>query len=351
MVLPVLQGSAQTVHNVWDPPYRQGIAAEVENKIITFEEIRREMSPLIPRIRESARSRAEFTQRMQELYLEVLQNFIDRVLIVEEFRDKEYNLPQSYVENEFDRILIEDFENDRSRFLEYLESLGKNVREFRMDLRERIVVSVMRSEKRKSQSQISPERIEQFYNENKINFYEEEAVKLRIIMLRPLADENPDQMRQTIDRIYEDLNKGTTFEEVASKYSQDSRRDRGGDWGWIQRPDLKEELSSIAFTLEVDTFSEAVTLGEQIFILYIEDKRDEGIQPINEVRDRIEEILASQLERQSQQQWIERLRREAAPGTAHVSMGSADRAPVWSRPPRWRPTPSWRSGSPRRRTR
>jgi peptidyl-prolyl cis-trans isomerase SurA len=169
--LPALSGLAQTVHNVWDPPFRQGIAAEVENKVITFEEIRREMSPLIPRIRESARSRTEFTQRMQELYLEVLQNFIDRVLIVEEFKEKEFNLPQSFVENEWDRILIEDFENDRSRFLEYLEAQGKNAREFRADLRDRIIVSVMRSEKRKSQSQISPERIEQFYNENKINFY------------------------------------------------------------------------------------------------------------------------------------------------------------------------------------
>ncbi|MGA1205154.1 MAG: peptidylprolyl isomerase [Opitutales bacterium] len=304
-------GLAQTVHNIWDPPYRQGIAAEVENRVITFEELRREMAPLIPRIRESSRSRTEFTQRMQELYLEVLQNFIDRVLIVEEFKDKEYNLPQSYVENEFDRILIEDFENDRSRFLEYLESQGKNMREFRADLWDRIVVSVMRSEKRKSQSQISPERIEQFYNENKINFYEEEALKLRIIMLRPLADENSDQMRQTIDRIFGELKGGTAFEEVASKYSQDSRRDRGGDWGWIQRPDLKDELSAEAFKLEVGTYSDPITLGDQIFILYSEDKRDEGIQPINEVRDRIEEILASQLARQSQQQWIERLRREA----------------------------------------
>jgi peptidyl-prolyl cis-trans isomerase SurA len=309
--LPALSGLAQTVHNVWDPPFRQGIAAEVENKVITFEEIRREMSPLIPRIRESARSRTEFTQRMQELYLEVLQNFIDRVLIVEEFKEKEFNLPQSFVENEWDRILIEDFENDRSRFLEYLEAQGKNAREFRADLRDRIIVSVMRSEKRKSQSQISPERIEQFYNENKINFYEEEAVKLRIIMLRPLADENPDQMRQTIERIYEELEAGTPFADVASKYSQDSRRDRGGDWGWIQRPDLKDELSAVAFTLEKEAYSEAITLGEQIFILYVEDQRDEGIQPINEVRDRIEEILASQLARQSQQQWLERLRREA----------------------------------------
>lgn len=303
--------SAQKAHNIWDPPFRQGIAAEVENKMITFEELRREMSPLIPRIRESSRSRAEFTARMEELYFEVLQNLIDRVLIVAEFAEKEFQLPQSYVENEFDRILIEDFENDRARFLEYLESQGKNVREFRYELRERIVVSIMRSEKRKSQSQISPERIEQFYNENKINFYEEEAVKLRIIMLRPLADENPDQMRQTQEQVYKDLAEGETFAEVAMKYSQDSRRDRGGDWGWIQRPDLKDELSAVAFSLDKGDFSDPVPLGEQIFILFAEDKREEGIQPINEVRDRIEEILASQLARQAQQQWIERLRREA----------------------------------------
>ncbi|MGC9451056.1 MAG: peptidylprolyl isomerase [Oceanipulchritudo sp.] len=310
-LLTHLPATAQTAHNIWDPPYKQGIAAEVENRIITFEELRREMAPLIPRIRESARSRAEFTQRMEELYFEVLQNLIDRVLIVKEFVDKEFNLPQTYIENEFDRILIEDFENDRSRFLEYIESQGKNVREFRADLRDRIIVSVMRAEKRKSQSQISPERIEQFYNENKINFYEEEAIKLRLIMLRPLADENPDQMRQTIERIYSELEEGVPFEEVARKYSQDSRRDRGGDWGWIQRPDLKDELSAVAFSLDSGEYSDPVPLGEQTFILYVEDKRDEGIQPINEVRDRIEEILASQLARQAQQQWIERLRREA----------------------------------------
>ena len=310
-LISCLSAQAQTAHNIWDPPFKQGIAAEVENSIITFEELRREMSPLIPRIRESSRSRAEFTARMEELYMEVLQNLIDRILIVGEFWEKEYNLPQSYVENEFDRILIEDFDNDRTRFLQYLEEQGKNVREFRLDLRDRIIVSVMRSEKRKSQSQISPERIEQFYNENKINFYEEEAVKLRLIMLRPLADENPDQMKQTLDRVYEELKSGTPFEDVARKYSQDSRRERGGDWGWIQRPDLRDELSAIAFNLDKGQYSDPVTLGQQIFILYVDDKRDEGIQSINEVRDRIEEILVSQLARQAQQQWIERLRREA----------------------------------------
>jgi peptidyl-prolyl cis-trans isomerase SurA len=283
----------------------------VENTIITFEELRREMAPLIPRVRETARTRVEFTRRMEELYFEVLQNLIDRVLIVEEFREREFQLPQTYIENEFDRILIEDFENDRARFLDYLTSQGKNVREFRQDLRERIIVSIMRSEKRKSQSQISPERIEQFYNENKINFYEEEAVKLRLIMLKPLADETEDQMRQTVEKVYEELESGKSFAEVAQEFSQDSRSDRGGDWGWIQRPDLRDELSVAAFALEPGSYSDPIEMGGQTFILFVENVREEGIQPLNEVRDRIEEILVSQLARQAQQQWIERLRREA----------------------------------------
>lgn len=301
----------QKAHNIWDPPFRQGIAAEVESKVITFEELRREMDPLIPRIRESARSRADFQQQMESLYFEVLQNLIDRVLIVKEFAEREYNIPQTFVENEFDRILIEDFENDRARFLSYLQSQGKNVREFRSDLRERIIVSVMRSEKRRSQSQISPERIEQFYNENKLNFYQEESIKLRIIMLRPLADESPDLMRQTIERIYSELENGTDFAEVARRFSQDQRRDRGGDWGWLRRSDLKDELSAVAFNLDVGATSQPIELDGQTFILHVDAIREEGIQPLNEVRDRIEEILASQIARQAQDQWIERLRREA----------------------------------------
>jgi len=303
--------SAQQVHNIWDPPFKQGIAAEVEDTIITFEELRREMAPLIPRIREQARSREEFQREMGRLYFEVLQNLVDRVIIVKEFADKEFQIPQTFIEDEFDRVLIEDFDNDRASFLEFLESQGKTVREFRRDLQERIIVSVMRGEMRKSQSQMSPERIQSFYDENQLRFYEEEAVKLRIIMLRPVADEGPDQMRQSLERVQQELADGTPFEEVARRFSQDTRRERGGDWGWIQRPDLKDELAEVAFDLETGTYSEPIALGDQQFILFVEDFRPEGIQPLSEVRDTIEEILVSQLERQAQTAWIERLRRDA----------------------------------------
>ena len=303
--------NAQEAHKIWEPPYRHGIAAAVQDSIITFEELRRELMPLVPRVREGTASKAEFDQQMSELYFEVLQTLIDRVLIMEDFKKKEFQLPPTVMENEFDKVLYEDFDNDRAKFHEFLKSQGKNVREFRRQLYEQIIVSIMRGEKQRTGSQISPERIENFYNENKLHFYEDEAVKLRIITLRPIAGESSDLMRQNTDKVLAEIASGTSFEEVARQFSQDSRRERGGDWGWIQRTDLKEELAGPAFELEVGQHSQPIQVDNQTMILYVEDYREEGIQDLVEVRDNIEEILAAQLGRQTQDQWLERLRKRA----------------------------------------
>jgi peptidyl-prolyl cis-trans isomerase SurA len=43
--------------------------------------------------------------------------------------------------------------------------------------------------------------------------------------------------------------------------------------------------------------------------MYVEDRKYAGIQPIDEVRDQIERIIIQQMARSSQEQWLERLRR------------------------------------------
>lgn len=303
--------TAQPVRKIWRPPYRNGIAAEVENRIITFEELRREMAPLIPQIQRESRNEREFDAKMAELYREIINSIIDRVLMVADFAEKEYKLPQHIVEDELDRMLITDFAGKRADFLESLREEGKSMREFRVELRESIIVSIMRGQMRRSQSEISPERINQFYSENKILFYQEESLHLRLIMLRPITEERVDLLLQQAETIIGELDSGTPFEDLAARYSQDSRRDRGGDWGWINRADLREELSSVAFSLGVGEYSDPIQLGNQVFILYVEDRRPEGIQPIDQVRDRIETILAQQLQRQTQRRYLERLREDA----------------------------------------
>jgi peptidyl-prolyl cis-trans isomerase SurA len=208
-------------------------------------------------------------------------------------------------------VIQGDFGGDRRRFLEYLRARGETARDFRRNIHKRVVVNVMRSENRRSQSEISPERIEEFYVQNKIRFYQEEALHLRQIILTPMADEGLVTLRQTANKVIYELNSGANFGDVARKYSQDEMSRSGGDWGWIERKDIRKELGDIAFGLQPGTHSQPVELGGTIFILFAEDKREEMIQPVTQVRDIIENVLIGEIARETQEKWLQELRDRA----------------------------------------
>ena len=288
-----------------------GIAAIAEGQIITVEELRRELEPIIPRLRVESRNAQEFSKRIDELSKEVLQNMIDRIIIVKAAEEKGLLLPESYIDQEYDEVIDRDFAGDRGRFLEYLRARGETARDFRRNIYKRVVVNAMRAETRRSQSEISPERIEEFYVKNKLRFYQEEALHLRQVILTPMASEGLVPLRQTAKKVIKELDNGANFGDIARKYSQDDMSRKGGDWGWIERKDIRKELSDIAFALEPGKYSQAIEIGGTIFILYAEDKREEMIQPVAQVRDIIENVLVGKIARETQEKWLSDLRNDA----------------------------------------
>lgn len=308
-----LLGLAQHAHAQQDAALVRmgnGIAAIAEGEIITIEQLRRELEPVIPRLRAEARDEKEFAERIDTISREVLQNLIDRILIVKAAEDKGLLLPQSYIDQEYNDVLNRDFGGDRGRFLEYLRSQGLTAREFRANIYKRVVVNVMRQQNRKSQSEISPERIQGFYIQNKIRFYQEEAMHLRQIILTPMADEGTALLQQTAKQIMQELGEGDNFGDLARKYSQDEMSRKGGDWGWIERQDIRKELSTVAFDLQPGSYSQPVELNNTIFILYCEAKREELIQPVTEVRDAIENVLVGEIARETQERWLQQVRED-----------------------------------------
>ena len=309
-------GAASAQQSEFDAlPTENGIAAIVESTIITHEELRKDLAPLVPNLQRKARNQQEFQQMLDELQQDILMNLIDRVLIRKEFQDKfvskGYQMPRSFVENKFDDTLINEFNNDRAEFLKYLKSQGLNMREYRAKLQEEIIVQIMLSQQRRTRSILSPAKIEKFYNDQRNRFYQEERVHLKLIRLAPYASENVDLLMQTANKILEELEGGTEFEELAKKYSQDTRKDRGGDWGWINRSDIRDELSGVAFELAPGEHSQPIKVRNDIFLLKVEDRKAAGVQPLAEVRDQIEGILLNQMSSEEHDKWIEGLRKKA----------------------------------------
>lgn len=295
-----------------DGRFENGIVAEVEGRIITVGDVRRRLEPLLPQIANAVSSQEEFESQIEMIEDEIIQTLVDEVLIVRDFySDEKRQIPRSIVENEMQERLVNEFDDDRAKFLAYLKSIGKTRAEYRQMIKEDIVVSWMRGQNRKSQSIVSPIKIENYYTENRDQYFEADGVHLRLILLKQIADENQSILNQTAETIMTRLKNGASFADLAKEFSQDSRRAQGGDWGWIARTDLREELANAAFALDSGEFSEPIKLGKEIFILKVEEKRLAGIRPLDEVREDIEAKLAAQMQRESQERWLERLRRNA----------------------------------------
>jgi peptidyl-prolyl cis-trans isomerase SurA len=291
--------------------FANGIAAIAEGKVITADDIRREIAPLIPQLQREARNEQEFYQRLEAMQDDIIQQLVDRVLIVKEFyKDEKRRIPQSFVDNAVAEALVTQFEGDRSKFLAYLRARGLTRLEYRREVEEDIIYSYMRGQQRKSTNVVSPVQVETFYNENKERFYQEDSVRMRMIQFTRKNGETDEQLQQKARQVKARLNAGESFEDIARDMSEDTRRARGGDWGWQKRSDLRAEFSEPLFALKPGEATEPVLMADQgAFILYAEDRRYAGIQPLNDVREDIESIIRQQMTRQAQERWLERLRR------------------------------------------
>ncbi len=310
------QQKAPSLSDGLDLRFANGIAAIVEDKIITVDDIRREISPLVPTLQKESRNEQEFNQKLEALQDDVIQNLIDRVLIVKEFNkakdgdeSKKRTVPASYVDNQIAETQITQFDGDRSKFLAYLHSRGMTLKEYRREVEEDIIYNYMRQEQRKSQSVVSPVKVETYYKENKDRFYQEDAALLRVIQFTRPGGETDAVLRAKAEDVARKFRDGEPFAELARQYSQDTRRNKGGDWGWTKRSDIRKEFSDTLFNLKKGEVSQPIVIPEGCFLLYVEDRKFAGIQPMDEVRDEIERILAQQMTRQSQERWLERLRR------------------------------------------
>jgi parvulin-like peptidyl-prolyl isomerase len=104
---------------------------------------------------------------------------------------------------------------------------------------------------------------------------------------------------------------GAEFDRMAQIYSEDSTRDLGGDWGWVDRGTLTAPLEKVAFSLRLGKVSNIVEVGGNYYILKVEGRRGGVTRSFAEVRDEIEKKLTSEEAQALQERWLASLRQKA----------------------------------------
>lgn len=284
------------------------VLAVVEDTTITRSDLMKAVIPFAEKLRRTARTEEEYKSQMNKIWREILQDKIDRVILVKEFHDKGMVIPESALESIFDDDLKKRFNGDRSEFLKYLQSQNMTIKQYRKEQEENVIVTHMQNQQRLTASEISPQKIIEYYNANKQQWYEPEMVKISQITIKGTT---PDEAKELANKVHGEILAGMKFEDAAKKYSQDETSSKGGDWGWYKKGELNPVLDKKIFEMPKGEISEPVLISNYAYILRVDDKKSEGIQPLDDVREKIEWTLASENAKIEYEKWIKRLREKA----------------------------------------
>ncbi|MFL6526851.1 MAG: peptidylprolyl isomerase [Chthoniobacterales bacterium] len=287
-----------------------GIAAVVNGEVITYSQVRQLTMPREQLLRQQFHG-ADLDKQLKAAREAALKDLIDRQLIVQDFKKQGFNLPEWLVDQRIDEIIRENFGGDRNTFVKTLQAQNVTLGQFKKEETDKIIVQAMRGKNiKRSSITVSPTKVQEYWEKHRAEFMSKEQVKLRMIMIPTHGSDAP-QQKTLAEEILGKLAAGSPFDKMAEMYSEDSTREVGGDWGWIERKTLAAPLEKVAFNLPRNKISNIIELGGNYYILKVEDKRGGDAPALAQVRPQIEQKLQQEEMQKQQDLWLATLREKA----------------------------------------
>ena len=294
-----------------EPEVIDGVAAVVNGDVITYSQVRFLVQPREKLLRSQYHDQ-ELVNKIKEAREAALKDLIDRQLIIQAFKKDHFQIPDHFVDERMHEIIRESFGGDRNTFIKTLEAQNYTLGEFKKMESEKMIVQAMRARNVKLNVVASPAKVDEYYKAHREDFTSKEQIKLRLIMIPAHAsDGNAAAQKAMADEIHGKLVNGAEFDRMAQIYSEDSTRERGGDWGWIERKTLAGPLEKAAFGLSVGKVSRIVEFGGNYYILKVEDRHGGDTKSLEQARADIEKKLVQQEAQKLQEKWLASLRSKA----------------------------------------
>ncbi len=299
------------------------IAATVNGRPITSSEVRARLSPYMHELmilypQQGPRFDAELVKAKKQ----VLSELIDRELVLSEFENKGFMMPENQVDEEINRRILMQHNGKREEFLDGLRKSGLTISEYRDSVKKEITVASMRSSRYERDIPPTPDEIRAEYNASKADYRDvrQDSIRYEKIFIPAVVEEDPtvtwqDQL-ELAKEIRRKIDMGDmSFAEAAREYSRDMYAEQGGKWPAIKRQDLAVEFANVVFSLpEGKIMGPLMDQGGAGFtIVRVLDIKLAPAPPLSrkEVKDQVDDAVRRKQSEKRYREWVDRLRERA----------------------------------------
>ncbi len=296
-----------------------GIAAKVNGRVITKNQVSFMLAPVFAQLAtQFPRRGPQFDAKFKEAKGNIIQELIDRQIILDEFKQLGASIKPNLIDDEVKRQIRELYNGDEARFREELGRSRLTMPGYREMTREKMVVQAMRAQQFSDAPPPLPNEIQKEYDEIKLTLRDvsKDVITFQKIFI-PMSDaqnpiNTPDSQLALAESVAQQLAEGKDFATLAKEVSKDAYAPEGGIQKDVPRPDLSPEFAAIVFETPVGKIVGPL-LDRQGFTIVKPIKIDFGpAPPLNdELRQMIEQRVSKKKTSEQYERWIQGKRKRA----------------------------------------
>lgn len=137
---------------------------------------------------------------------------------------------------------------------------------------------------------VNDSAIEEYYQSHSDDYTTRKARISQILFALPPSANTASRMKkmEIAKQLAEDLRNGDDFEQAVMKYTDDNAgKEKHGELGWVEEAGAKNNLASIAVTMNEGGVSEPIELPDAIAIIKVLEGPISEVQPLTDVKDKI----------------------------------------------------------------
>ena len=155
----------------------------------------------------------------------------------------------------------------------------------------------------------------QQYYQSHLDNYQFPVVRVSQILIQVPPEATPkdwEQAKKKMEMVLQKLKKGTSFEELASRYSDDTTSaPSGGDIGFFKKGEMVPALEAVVFSLEAGELSRVIPSAQGFHIFKLTEKSAGSIAPYEEIKEQVKEDYYREEVTKRYAKWLEDLKKRS----------------------------------------
>lgn len=273
------------------------VVAKVNDTVFTQKDLESEVDRLIPRV---TFHRNVPPEKRKNYYGKAIDELIDRELQYQDAKAQGVKIEKEKIDAQLDKFK-KRFKSEQE-YKAAIEKENTTEEKVRARIEKELLAQAAFTTNVTEKAKMSDPALKEFYEKNPAKFKQPESVKLRIISVK-------DDKKAT--DILAMIKKGDDFAEIASNFSEDSYRIRGGDAGYLHKGRMLPEIDEAAFKMKVGEVSDIIRAESNHFIIKVEDRKPEQQMTFEQTKDKLRKELETERAGELKQKWMDSLRSKA----------------------------------------